>query len=328
MHRTGVLLLMASLAGRAGAQQQPLPDVYDIDASHSQVGFVVRFMGMTNVRGAFADFGGTIMYTEGRPERSSVAVVIQTASINTNNATRDRDLRSPNFFAADSFPVITFRSTSVARAPGAGERFVARGPLTIRGITREVEIPFVRLHAPVKDAWRNTNVGFAGTLKLNRKDFQILGTKFWNSEFDPGRMSIGDTVEVELAVEGKVDNLDLWNTPKTDSIVKSIEAGGDAAQAAARYREAARSDSVLRVRSEPTLNVSARKLMQHGRPKDAIPLLQLSAELNPASPRPLVYLGRAYLQAGDRASARAQFAGAAKLDPLEVRATEALRWLE
>ncbi|HKG95741.1 MAG TPA: YceI family protein [Gemmatimonadaceae bacterium] len=322
MARIRAVLLIAMLAAPAGAQQ--MPDIYDVDAAHSQVGFVVRFMGMTNVRGAFADVGGTIMYSEGRPERSSVAVVIQTASINTNNGTRDRDLRSPNFFAADSFPVITFRSTQVTRA--AGDRFVARGPLTIRGITREVEIPFVRMHAPVKDAWGNTNVGFAGTLKLNRKDFNILGTKFWNSEFDPGRMSIADTVEVELAIEGKVDNLDRWNTPKTDSIVTAVETEG-AAAVVARYREAAKSDSTLRLRSEGTLNVSARKLMQHGRAKDAIPLLQLSAELNPTSTRPLVYLGRAYLQAGDRASAKAQFASAAKLDPLEVRATEALRYL-
>src|SRR6185503_16704306 len=101
------------------AQSASGPQTFDFDVSHSSVGFSVRFMGLSTVRGAFSEFAGTLVYDADRPERSTVSTVIRATSINTNSAMRDRDLKSENFFDVEKFPVITFRSES-ARRNGTG----------------------------------------------------------------------------------------------------------------------------------------------------------------------------------------------------------------
>src|SRR5579863_1610080 len=93
--------------------QSPSPVKYTIDGDHSSIGFAIRFMGLTTIRGAFTEYVGTIMYTERDPSRSSASVVIATKSINTNSEQRDIDLKSPNFFDTVKFPFITFRTTRV-----------------------------------------------------------------------------------------------------------------------------------------------------------------------------------------------------------------------
>src|SRR6478672_9346979 len=158
---------------------------FDIDWPHSAVEFTVRFMGLSNVRGAFSQFGGTIMYDTVDARRSTVSVVIQAKSINTNVESRDKDLRSENFFEVEKYPLITFHSERIDRTKSG---FIARGPLSMHGITKPVAIAFKQTHKLMSDAWGNKRVGFLGHVSLNRKDYNILGTKFWNSEFDPGRM--------------------------------------------------------------------------------------------------------------------------------------------
>lgn len=152
----------ASLAGASGLAVQRL----DIDSPHSSIEFAVKFMGLSTVRGAFSEFGGTLMYDPADVTRSSIAVVIRTASINTNVDVRDRDLRSRNFFDAEKYPLITFTSTRVDRD---GDRFTARGAFSMHGVTKEISIPFTRLHPLSRDAWGNQRVGFLGHTTLNRK---------------------------------------------------------------------------------------------------------------------------------------------------------------
>lgn len=109
------VLLVAFHQAPAMAQlaSSPLPQRFEINPAHSQVGFSVRFMGLSNVRGAFATLEGSILYFADQPERSSVSVVILARSINTNTADRDRHLRSPDFLDVERYPYITFRRLSV-----------------------------------------------------------------------------------------------------------------------------------------------------------------------------------------------------------------------
>src|SRR5918994_6378841 len=147
-----MLMSIASM-GIVTAQTTPrLPQRFRVDASHSNVGFSVRFMGLSTVRGAFSRVAGTVMYVEGRPEKSSVSVVIDAKSINSNSENRDRHPRTADFLDVETHPYITFRSVGVSKSDSG---FVAEGPLTIRGITRQVAIPFVVLNEPTSDAWGN-----------------------------------------------------------------------------------------------------------------------------------------------------------------------------
>src|SRR5881628_3862432 len=99
-------------------------DKFDIDFAHSEIGFSIRFMGLTNVRGRFTQYAGTIMYVEKDLPRSTVSVLIQAKSIDTGMEFRDKDLRGPSFFNVDSFPTILFRSTGLERTD---DGFVAQG---------------------------------------------------------------------------------------------------------------------------------------------------------------------------------------------------------
>src|SRR5436190_867715 len=115
----GSAYILACAAIPASGQQlvslAPLPQQFEVDAAHSLMGFSVGFMGLSRVRGAFATYAGTIMYVPNAIERSSVSVLILTRSISTNNETRDRHLRSPDFFDAEKYPIITFRSTAIRK---------------------------------------------------------------------------------------------------------------------------------------------------------------------------------------------------------------------
>src|ERR1044071_7261222 len=121
-------------------------DEFKIDPKHSSVGFAVTHMVVSTVHGRFNDFQGKIVYDEKDPSKSSVNVTIKTASVNTDNAQRDTDLRSPNFLDATNHPEITFQSKSVEKK--SANSFVAHGVLTIRGVSKDVDLPF-ELKGPV-----------------------------------------------------------------------------------------------------------------------------------------------------------------------------------
>jgi len=307
-----LLTCLALVPGVARAQAR-LPEKYEIDPAHSSVSFGVRFMGLTTIHGAFGDVAGTLMVTPGDLARSSVTVVIQVSSINTNNRERDHELQGAAFFDAQHFPLITFRSSSVT--PTA-HGFTLNGRLIIRGVTREVVIACVPVHPAMQDAWHNTRIGFVGTLTIRRQDFGVLGTAFWNSEFDPGRMSIGDSVAIELSMEGLQTNYDKWNTPGADSLAQL------ALGAAVLTPPTA---------AQPPLTaylVAGLKLEGKGHPDAAARLFELASRLNPASTNALRYLGDASLAMGRDSVARDAFRQAVALDSLNTSAVESLRWLD
>jgi polyisoprenoid-binding protein YceI len=325
IHRIAILaaFVIASSAAAQTAQHQRLPQRFGIDPSHSQIEFTIGFMGMSKVRGAFGGVSGTIMYYEGDPARSSVSVVIATSTINTNASFRDRHLKSPDFFDVEKYPYITFRSSRIAAAP---QGFVARGALTIHGVTKEVEIPFVQLNRPTPDAWGNSRQTFRGELAVSRKEFGILGTAFWNSEFDPGRFAVADRANIELLVSATVPNALRWGHPFGDSLLRSIDTVG-LAEAMRRFKAAyagnARVDSI----PEFALIMVGRKLVQGNRLPDAIRFYEAVLELRPGASATRELLGEAYVQAGQLARARQEFERALKDDPISTMAAEWLRVL-
>ena len=168
--------------------------VWNIDQAHSHVGFKVSHMVISKISGQFNDFAGTINFDGKNFQSASTNITIKTASIDTKNSDRDNHLRGSDFFLADSFPQITFKSKKVSG--GKDNKFTITGDLSIRGITKKVTID-AEFNGTVKDPWGNTRAGFAGTAKINRQDFGIS----WNKTLDKGGIAVGNEVTILLEIE-------------------------------------------------------------------------------------------------------------------------------
>lgn len=313
----------ASLNGPTGLGVQR----FDIERGHSSVEFSVRFMGLSTVRGAFTDYHGTIMYDPKNITNSSVSVVFETRRINSNNENRDRDLRSANFFDVEKYPLMLFHSERIVRTKAG---FVAHGPLTMHGVTRSVAISFVQTHGIMSDAWGNKRIGFVGHLTLNRKDYGVLGTKFWNAEFDPGRMSVADKVDIDLNIEAEVNQVDRWTLPISDSILALIPSRG-LEPVLAEFRSAAKDSSSFAAKNlNGILNGVAAKLMHHGKYADAADVYRVAVDLSREPSWAYAGLGEAVLMSGiaGRELAIESFQKAAQLDSTNTVASEYLRHLQ
>jgi len=186
-----ILSTLAVLALGAVAQAA----TYTIDMSHSSVSFKVKHMMVSNVRGAFTDFGGSFTFDPEAPEKGAVAVEIKTASVSTNDDKRDEHLRSPDFFDVEKNPVMSFESTKLVHE--GGDKYVLHGNLTLNGVTKPVELE-LEYAGMVNDPWGNTRVGFEAEGEINRKDFDVS----WSKTMDGGGLVVGDKVTIELEIEG------------------------------------------------------------------------------------------------------------------------------
>jgi polyisoprenoid-binding protein YceI len=178
---------------QAGAAADPsAPATYAIDVSHSELTFEIRHF-VSRVRGNFKDWKGTVVADPADWSKSAaVDVTIQTATISTNNDRRDADLRSSNFFAADSFPQITFKSTKVERK---GDAIKVHGNLTMRGVTKPVVLDGQFLGA-MKAANGRDRLGFEATTTIDRRDYGIV----WNRAAEGGGAMLGDEVKISIAI--------------------------------------------------------------------------------------------------------------------------------
>lgn len=168
-------------------------DTYKIDAAHSEVGFKVRHL-ISRTAGRFTKFNGTIQLDEQRIENSNVSVSIDVASINTDNANRDGHLRSADFFDAEKFPAITFKSTSVKEVSKG--HLQVTGDFTMHGVTKSITIPITSLGG-MATPFKDFRAGFEGSLKLNRQDFGVK----WNKTLDAGGTMLSDDIDINLAIE-------------------------------------------------------------------------------------------------------------------------------
>jgi polyisoprenoid-binding protein YceI len=188
MNRTlATLVLATGLAGSAGAAETLV-----IDKNHSDASFQVRHF-VSNVRGRFSDFSGTINADAAKPEASSVEFTIKTASIDTAQPNRDKHLQSADFFDAEKFPEITFKSTSV-KSTGKN-KFDVTGNLSMHGVTKQVTLPVTYLGSV--GSGKDAKHGFETTVVVNRKDYGIV----WNKAMDAGGFMLGDDVTVSVNIE-------------------------------------------------------------------------------------------------------------------------------
>ncbi|MDP9268858.1 MAG: YceI family protein [Acidobacteriota bacterium] len=171
-----------------------LAEDYKIDKAHSQAGFAVKHLMISNVNGRFTDFDGLITYDPKDITKSAVKVTIKTASITTDNAQRDNDLHSSEFLDVAKFPEMTFQSAKVEKR---GDQYVLIGDLTLKGVTKRVEIPFT-FSGPITDPWGNTRIAAEGSTTINRRDFGVT----YNRAMQDGRAVVGDQVKISLNVEG------------------------------------------------------------------------------------------------------------------------------
>ncbi len=168
--------------------------VWSIDPSHSNVEFSVRHLMIATVKGRFADVEGTVTIDEQEPSRSSVDVRIKAASIDTRSEQRDTHLKSADFFDAEKFPLITFKSRKVAQQ-GDGE-FAVTGDLTMHGVTKPVTLKATE-EGRARDPWGNDRIAFSATAKLDRKEFGLQ----WNVALETGGVMVGDDIKINLDVE-------------------------------------------------------------------------------------------------------------------------------
>jgi polyisoprenoid-binding protein YceI len=166
---------------------------YTIDTSHSRMGFVARHAMVAKVRGGFDEFAGSAHIDGDKPENSTAQVTIQAKSIDTRNSQRDDHLRSNDFLDMDNHPEITFVSTAVA--PAGDEHFTVTGDLTIRGVTKSVDVDFEYAGRAV-DPYGNVRLGFEGKVVLNRKDFGVS----WNAVLEGGGVMVSEKVTLEIEV--------------------------------------------------------------------------------------------------------------------------------
>jgi polyisoprenoid-binding protein YceI len=186
------LVLVAQLAM---GQAKIADGTYKLDVAHSKVGFEITHLVVSSVEGKFTDFDGTVV-VDPKLEKSKVELNIKAASINTDNADRDKHLKSPDFFDTAKFDKITFKSKKVSGTP---EALKVEGDLTIHGVTKPVTLD-AKYTGAVKDPWGNDRIAFKATTKINRKDFGLT----WGKAVEAGPV-VGDEVTIDIKTEAIKD---------------------------------------------------------------------------------------------------------------------------
>ena len=171
----------------------PTTGTFVLDKSHTQVGFVARHLMVSKVRGRFTDYEGTIVVADD-PAASSVEVIIQAASINTNDEGRDNHVRTNDFLSVDQFPTLTFRSTKVDL--GSNGDWKVNGDMTVRGVTRPIVLD-VEFEGVIQDPWGNQRLGFTASGEIARNDFGVS----FNAALETGGFVVSPKVKLEIEAE-------------------------------------------------------------------------------------------------------------------------------
>ncbi|MFB6703711.1 YceI family protein [Streptomyces sp. NPDC056333] len=170
-----------------------LTGTYTIDPSHSSIGFTVRHAMVTNVRGSFGDHEGTLTLNGDNPHHSTASIDVKIASVDTGIADRDGHLVSGDFFDAEKFPLMTFRSTHAEQL--GGDRYRITGDLTIKDITRPLAID-LEFNGSATDPYGNERVGFEGSAEILRSDWGLT----WNAALETGGVMVSDKVKLNFDI--------------------------------------------------------------------------------------------------------------------------------
>ena len=171
-----------------------LADQYKIDPDHSEIGFAVKHMVITNVKGAFREFNAGFE-VDSDNKLVSVQADVAVKSIDTRIQKRDDHLRSADFFEVTKYPTITFKTTSIS--PGSGNGFTVKGILKIKETEKEIALDG-ELTAPVKDPWGNQRIGIILKGKIDRRDFNVT----YNKVLETGGLLIDNEVKIHLEGQG------------------------------------------------------------------------------------------------------------------------------
>lgn len=185
MRRLSVWFLLLSLSFTLPALAA---DTYTPDLAHSSVGFKIKHMGLSTVRGQFSDYTGKVVFDKEDPTKSSVEVVVQAKSIDTANSMRDAHLRKADFFNVEKFPTLSFKSTAVKKIDDA--TYEVTGNFTLLGVSKPVTFQFTDV-AFGKGPQGDDRAGGNARFKINRSDYGMT------KSVGPG----SETVEIELAFE-------------------------------------------------------------------------------------------------------------------------------
>lgn len=172
-----------------------LATTWTIDPDHSNIGFKVRHLMVSNVKGSFEKHTGTVEINDKDITKSKVEVSIDTSSINTNVQKRDEHLRSADFFDVAKYPAMTFVSKKVVK--NGKDKLKVTGDLTLHGVTKAVVLDVEGLSQESKDPWGNIRKGATASTKINRKDFGLV----WNAALETGGVAVGEEVTITLEVE-------------------------------------------------------------------------------------------------------------------------------
>jgi polyisoprenoid-binding protein YceI len=171
----------------------PTPGTFVLDKSHTQIGFVARHLMVSKVRGRFGDYEGKIVVADD-PSESSVEVVIQAASINTNDENRDNHVRTNDFLAVEEHPTLTFRSTEVELSSSGAWK--VHGDLTVRGVTRPIVLN-AEFEGVIQDPWGNQRLGFTASAEIDRNEFGVS----FNAALETGGFVVSPKVKLEIEAE-------------------------------------------------------------------------------------------------------------------------------
>lgn len=185
---SALALAAATLAPAAGAEP------WKIDGAHSSASFRVRHLMVSWVRGTITGLDGEVSINEQNQSASTVKASLDATSIDTRNAKRDEHLKSPDFLNTAKNPKINFASKAVS---GSGSDLKVVGPLTLNGVTKDVELAVEGLTPAIKGMQGEMRRGLTATTKINRKDFNIT----WNKVLDGGGLAVGEEIEVTLEIE-------------------------------------------------------------------------------------------------------------------------------
>lgn len=183
---------------------------WNIDTTHSTVGFTVRHLVITKVHGAFSSWQGALQIDDQDLSKSSVRVEIDLASVDTKEAKRDAHLRSADFFDVDNHPKMTFVSKRIVVEDGNVEQVI--GDLTIRGTTHEVTLK-VEESGRAKDPWGGERIAFSARTRINRADFGLT----WNMALEAGGLLVGDKVDIQLDLEAVLAQPAVTTPAKADA---------------------------------------------------------------------------------------------------------------
>lgn len=166
---------------------------YEIDASHTHVGFSIKHLVISNVKGKFNRISGTIE-VDAKDNIKNSHIEIEAASIDTDHEKRDKHLRSPDFLDVKQFPKLSFKYKKTASRTGNHYRVL--GDLNLHGVTKEVALD-MELLGKIKDPWGNHRAGMTGTAEIDRRDYGIV----WNKLLETGGLVVGDKIKISLEIE-------------------------------------------------------------------------------------------------------------------------------